>query len=106
MSMTKQEKKFADECIFWFFHGDTVEGASVGAAERAGYEMPVDVSKSEEVAKSLLKKPEIRAYIDAEIERFRGIFSDGQRKKLWEYISSFALGEAEAGTLYGAIRMH
>ena len=106
MKMTEQERKFADECVFQFFHGDTVENASVGAAERAGYEMPVDVIKAENMAKSLLGKTEIRAYIDAEIERFREIFSDGQRKNLWNYISAFDLGEAETGTLYGAIRMH
>ena len=59
--MTKQEKVFADECVFWFFHGDAVKNASVGAAEHTGYEMPVDVNKSEALAKSLLEKPEFYA---------------------------------------------
>ena len=106
MSMTKQEKVFADECVFCFFHGDTVKNALVGAAEHAGYEMPVDVNKSEALAKSLLEKPEIRAYVDAEIERFREIFSSGQRKKLWNYISAFTPGETETGVWYGDIIMH
>lgn len=106
MSMTKQEKKFADECVLAFFHGDMVKDGSVGAAERAGYEIPVDVTKAEDMAKALLEKPEIKAYVDAEVERFRGIFSDEQRKNLWEHISSFTLGEAETGALYGAITPH
>lgn len=106
MSLTQKEKKFADECVFAFFHGDMVKDTSVGAAERAGYDIPVDVSKAESMVKTLLEKPEVKVYIDTEIERFREIFSDGQRKKLWEYISSFTLGEAETGVFYGAITPH
>jgi hypothetical protein len=110
MSLTSQEKKFADDYVFQYFHTSAVySGMAVSAAEYAGYEVPVYESKAELFGKSLLAKKEISEYIDSEIKRFRNILSGQQRRNLWEHISSFKAGTPESGTAsgdYGNIIIH
>lgn len=103
--MTQQEKKFADQYVFIFFH-DYSHYPMQYILEYAGYEVPADSYEVDKFGSSLLSKPEIKAYIDAEIERFRKILSGEQRKNLWKYISAFSLGDAEMGACYGAIIPH
>lgn len=110
MSLTAQEKKFADDYVFQYFHtGSTYSGMAVSAAAYAGYEVPGDESKADSLGKSLLAKKEISEYIDSEIKRFRTILSGQQRRNLWEYISSFKAGTPESVTAssdYGDIIRH
>jgi len=108
--ITEQEMNFADEYVMQYFHTNaTYSGMAVSAARCAGYIIPVDESKADDLGKSLLEKAEIRSYIDAEIERFRGILSGNQRNNLWKYISDFVAGIAQPGTNdgdYGDIIRH
>ncbi len=107
MNLSEQEKKFADEYVFSFFHAPAVSDAdALGAAEYAGYEVPDDYSKADVLAKSLLNNKNIRQYIDSEIERFRVILSGEQRRNLWKYISEFKEGEPETEGCYGSIINH
>ncbi len=107
MNLTTQEKKFADEYVFQFFHtGNTCSGMAFNAARYAGYEIPVDKPKADALGKSLLEKTEVKEYINSEIERFRSILSGEQRRNLWGYISNFTSGTPETGADYGSIIKH
>lgn len=107
MGLSEQEKKFADEYVFLHFHAYAVyPGMVVSAAIYAGYDVSADVNKADEFAKSLLKKHNIKQYIDSEIERFRTILSSEQRRSLWVYISQFTAGAPEQEACYGNIIRH
>lgn len=107
MSLTTQEKKFADEYVFQFFHtGSIYSGMAVNAARYAGYEIPVDEPKADTLGKSLLEKTEVKEYIDSEISRYREILSGEQRRSLWDHISNFTGGTPETGADYGSIIKH
>ena len=106
--ITEQEMNFADEYVMQYFHTNaTYSGMAVSAAKAAGYEVPIDMGKADDLGKSLITKT--KPYIDAEIERFRGILSGNQRNNLWKYISDFVAGIAQPGTNdgdYGDIIRH
>lgn len=108
MSLTTQEKLFADECVFAFFHEMDHVHSARGAAKVAEYEIPVDVRKADDLVKSILEKTEIKEYMESEIERFRSILSGNQRKKLWEHISDFepSVDVQKTKVEYGAIVPH
>jgi hypothetical protein len=107
MSLTEQEKKFADEYVFLYFHTTaTYSGMAVNAASYAGYNIPVDVCQADSLGKSLLAKSDIKEYIEQEIKRFRSILSGEQRRNLWGHISQFAAGTPEQGASYGNIINH
>ncbi len=86
--LTEQEMRFADAYVFAFFHCSAVTaGMAEGAAEDAGYNIPVNYMKAHEFVKALQTK--CQKYIDAEIERFREILSAQQCVNLWKHISDF-----------------
>lgn len=105
---SEQEMNFADNYVFLYFHSSAVyDGMAVYAAKAAGYVVPVDVCKADDLGKSLVTKT--KKYIDAEIERFKAILSGEQRRNLWEYISDFVAGTPEQGVCnndYGSITNH
>lgn len=106
-SLTTQEKNFADDYVFQYFHTSTDSGCmAVKAAVYAGYNVPADVTKAESLGRSLLENKGIRKYIDSEIERFRAILSSEQRRNLWEHISQFTAGTPEHNADYGNIINH
>lgn len=106
-SLTIQEKKFADDYVFQYFHTNTNSGCmAVNAAVYAGDDVSVDVIKAESLGKFLLQKQSIQQYIDSEIERFRAILSSEQRRNLWAHISQFTAGTPEQNADYGNIINH
>lgn len=106
-SLTTQEKKFADDYVFQYFHTGTDSGCkAVNAAIYAGYDVPADVIKAESLGRHLLEKQSIRQYIDSEIERFRVILSSEQRRNFWGHISQFTAGTPEHNADYGNIINH
>lgn len=57
MSLTKQEKKFADEYVYGFFHTSAVTiGTIASAAVAAGYAKEAN-REAENIAKVLLDNP-------------------------------------------------
>lgn len=106
MNLTKQEKAFADEYVFRYCHGGGGLETMVSAARHAEYELPDDDPAAWDFGKKLLNTPKIRIYVDAEIKRFREIFSGGQRRNLWKYISDFKPGIAEKYNTYSDIHVH
>lgn len=106
MNLSKQEKKFADEYVFRFFHAPavTVE-MRLESAKYAGYAISGNHAKDDAIVNSLLEKSDVKAYIAGEIERFRKILDDDQARALWNHISEFVPGEPEDGTT-GRIYLH
>ena len=101
-NLTEQEKKFADAFVYLFFHAPALmPGMKEDAAVYAGYDVPDDMNKADNLEKSLLGKEKIKQYIDSEIERFRGILSDDQSMNLWKHISEFKPGELTNDLLGG-----
>ena len=101
-NLTEQEKKFADTFVYLFFHLHAIyAGMGAEAARVAGYDVPDDMNKADNLEKSLLGKEKIKQYIDSEIERFREILSDDQSMNLWKHISEFKPGEAANDLLDG-----
>ncbi len=107
MSLSKQEKKFADEYVYGFFHtGAVTTGLYALAAVAAGYAKEANRG-AENIAKVLLDKENVKEYIDSEIERFRSILADEQGKALWNHISKFEPGEPDEECFYsGRIMLH
>ena len=101
-NITEQEKKFADAFVYLFFHAPALmPGMKEDAAAYAGYDLPTDRNAAENFATVLYQKPNIRKYIDAELERFREILSDDQSMNLWKHISEFKPGEVTNDVLCG-----
>lgn len=107
MSLTEKEKKFADEYVYGFFHTSAVTTALYAhSAVVAGYAKEAN-RNAENIAMELLGKGNVKAYIDSEIERFRGILANEQAKTLWGHISKFEPGESDEECFYsGRIILH
>lgn len=107
MSLTKQEKKFADEYVYGFFHTSAVTTALYArAAVIAGYAKEEN-NDARNIAVTLLNKAEVKEYVDSEIERFRNILADGYGKALWNHISKFEPGEPDEECYFsGRITLH
>lgn len=56
-NLTEQEKKFADTFVYLFFHSHAIyAGMGAEAARVAGYDVPDDMNKADNLEKSLLGK--------------------------------------------------
>ena len=107
MSLSKQEKKFADEYVYGFFHTNAVTTSLyTHSAVVAGYAEEANTD-ARNIAIALLNKADVKAYVDAEIERFRNILADEHGKALWNHISKFEPSEPDEECYFsGRITLH
>lgn len=104
--MTDQEKKFADEFVFRYFNGEERSGRTIAieVAKYAGYSIPDDVVKADQVAQAIYNTPEIKTYIEDQIQDFKSKLHPSQRRTLWTAIAAMTVGDPGEWNHHGLIQ--
>lgn len=96
--MTDQEKKFVDEYIFRYFNGEERNGRTlaVEVAKYVGYSIPDNnVVKADLLAQAIYNTPEIKTYIEDQIQVFKSKLHPSQRRTLWTAIAAMTVGDPD-----------